>query len=155
MMHPVAQETCRKSEPKVSGKREIPSLVSDLVEEAGQWAEQEVEIVRTELQEKGTEAAFAIKHFAIGLITAGTACVFFLTALALATLLLTGLTPAVAYPLGFFLFSLVAAIIASVLLSKSKRNLSLSHLTPHRSIQSLRDSLELLDLAADSPLPER
>ncbi|HQZ26606.1 MAG TPA: phage holin family protein [Verrucomicrobiales bacterium] len=148
MMHPVAQETCRKSEPKVSGKREIPSLVSDLVEEAGQWAEQEVEIVRTELQEKGTEAASAIKHFAIGLITAGTACVFFLTALALAagsTLLLTGLTPAVAYPLGFFLFSLVAAIIASVLLTKSKRNLSLSHLTPHRSIQSLRDSLEWVE----------
>lgn len=144
-MNPAAEETYCKADHKGTGKREIPTLVSDLVEEAGQWAEQEVEIVRAELQEKGSEAATAIKQLAVGLIIAGTACVIFLVALALAAgsaLLLTGLTPAVAYPLGFFLFSLVSVIVAYLLISKSKRSLSISHLTPHRSIQSLRDSLE-------------
>ena len=114
-------------------ERSVPSLFADLIENVTTLFRKEVQLAKTELSEKASQAATASASVAAGGVVLLAALIIFLHAV-VAWLAYAGLPP----HWGYLIVAIVVGIGGYVALQKGLTNLKATRLTPTRTVEQLQ-----------------
>jgi len=114
-------------------ERSVPGLFADLIDNVTTLFRKEVQLAKTELSEKASQAATASTSVAIGGVVLLSALIIFLHAI-VAWLAYAGLPP----HWGYLIVALVVGIGGYVALQKGLTNLKATRLTPTRTVEQLQ-----------------
>lgn len=116
----------------------IGDLVSDLFRNGITLMRNEVQLVRAELTDKASQAGAGVTSLVVAAILANAALIVLLAALAL------GLAEVMQGWLAALVVGVLTAGVALLFFAKGRRKLRAGSLTPHASVESLREDARVL-----------
>lgn len=119
--------------------RPLTALLGDLMQDAATLVRKEVALARAEMSEKISQAGTGVAYLVIGGALAFAALLVLLDALVLALVEILDISPTLAA----LIVGVIIAIIGLVLVQKGRRDLKPSHLTPERTVDSIRRDAQL------------
>lgn len=120
--------------------RSVSVLVAELISGVSTLVRQELRLAQAEGSEKLSQAAMGGVAIFAGLLVAMCALLILLQALVIALAEFTALPASVCA----LIVGVIVALIAFILIAQGRKNLSLSQLTPERTIRTLRDDKDMV-----------
>ncbi|MBC7979483.1 MAG: phage holin family protein [Armatimonadetes bacterium] len=120
----------------------IVDLLRKLRDDTTSLVREEVVLAKTELGEKLSRTSRQVAYLAAGAFVASSALLLLLMALSFLTSQIfveRGLTPSMAYFIGFLMMAVIVGLLSYIVISKALRNLGIESITPEKTVQSLRE----------------